>query len=134
MSSRRTPNTATSISSVGSDRTGCTSTAAGSHTHSHSHRKHHHHRSRSAPRAPEKPPRKRYINPGHSLASIPSQIKLSMLNSGLISFGMCILIYKDKILYKEKFCIEKKICIQIICYKSVIPWNTFFMIFFFIYL
>lgn len=76
------------LSSVGSDRTGAASTAAGSHSHSHSHRKHHHHnRSKSAPRASEKPPRKRHLNPGHSLASIPNQIKLSMLNSGLISFG-----------------------------------------------
>lgn len=76
------------VSSIGSDRTGATSTTAGmSHSHSGSHRKHHHHRSRSAPRAPEKPPRKRNLKTGHSLASIPSQIKLSMLNSGLLSFG-----------------------------------------------
>ncbi|OXU25363.1 hypothetical protein TSAR_012926 [Trichomalopsis sarcophagae] len=76
----------TNLSSAGSDRTLATSTGGSSHTHSH--RKHHnHHRSRSAPRAPEKPPRKRHMNPGQSLASIPSQIKLSMLNSGLISFG-----------------------------------------------
>ncbi|KAG7200253.1 hypothetical protein KM043_017724 [Ampulex compressa] len=91
MSSLRTQSTGGGVlglSSVGSDRTGAASTAGGSHSHSHSHRKHHnHHRSRSAPRAPEKPPRKRHLNPGHSLASIPSQIKLSMLNSGLISFG-----------------------------------------------
>ncbi|KAL6255332.1 hypothetical protein P5V15_013671, partial [Pogonomyrmex californicus] len=90
MSSLRTQSTGGGVlglSSVGSDRTGAASTAAGSHSHSHSHRKHHHHhRSRSAPRAPEKPPRKRHLNPGQSLASIPSQIKLSMLNSGLISF------------------------------------------------
>ncbi|CAL7939364.1 unnamed protein product [Xylocopa violacea] len=88
MSSLRTQSTAggvVGLSSVGSDRTGATSTAAGSHSHSHR-KHHHHHRSRSAPRAPEKPPRKRHLNPGHSLASIPSQIKLSMLNSGLISF------------------------------------------------
>lgn len=77
------------LSSVGSDRTGAASTAAGSHSHSHR-KHHHHHRSRSAPRAPEKPPRKRHLNPGQSLASIPSQIKLSMLNSGLISFGKSI--------------------------------------------
>ncbi|XP_015175077.1 PREDICTED: receptor-type tyrosine-protein phosphatase mu isoform X1 [Polistes dominula] len=76
------------LSSICSDRTGATSIASGSHSHSHTHRKHHHHsRSRSAPRAPEKPPRKRHLNPGHSLVSIPSQIKLSMLNSGLISFA-----------------------------------------------
>ncbi|XP_018368860.1 PREDICTED: receptor-type tyrosine-protein phosphatase kappa [Trachymyrmex cornetzi] len=92
MSSLRTQSTGgggvLGLSSVGSDRTGAASTAAGSHSHSHSHRKHHHHhRSRSAPRAPEKPPRKRHLNPGQSLASIPSQIKLSMLNSGLISFA-----------------------------------------------
>ncbi|KYN08432.1 hypothetical protein ALC62_00586 [Cyphomyrmex costatus] len=92
MSSLRTQSTGgggvLGLSSVGSDRTGAASTAVGSHSHSHSHRKHHHHhRSRSAPRAPEKPPRKRHLNPGQSLASIPSQIKLSMLNSGLISFG-----------------------------------------------
>ncbi|TGZ52575.1 Uncharacterized protein DBV15_11637 [Temnothorax longispinosus] len=91
MSSLRTQSTGGGVlglSSVGSDRTGAASTAAGSHSHSHSHRKHHHHhRSRSAPRAPEKPPRKRQLHPGQSLASIPSQIKLSMLNSGLISFG-----------------------------------------------
>ncbi|XP_029677428.1 receptor-type tyrosine-protein phosphatase kappa isoform X2 [Formica exsecta] len=92
MSSLRTQSTVgggvLGLSSVGSDRTGATSIAAGSHSHSHSHRKHHHHhRSRSAPRAPEKPPRKRHLNPGQSLASIPSQIKLSMLNSGLISFA-----------------------------------------------
>lgn len=90
MSSLRTQSTGGGVlglSSVGSDRTGATSTAAGSHSHSHRSRHHHHHRSRSAPRAPEKPPRKRHLNPGHSIASIPSQIKLSMLNSGLISFG-----------------------------------------------
>lgn len=88
MSSRRTHNlTPGAASSVASDRTGGASSATSTHTHSHSHRKHHHHRSRSAPRVPEKPPRKRCLNPGQSLASIPSQIKLSMLNSGLISFG-----------------------------------------------
>lgn len=75
------------LSSLGSDRTGVASTVGGSHSHSHRKHHHHHHRSRSAPRAPEKPPRKRHLNPGYSLASIPSQIKLSMLNSGLISFG-----------------------------------------------
>lgn len=91
MSSLRTQSSGGAVvgfGSVGSDRTGATSTAGGSHSHSHSHRKHHHHhRSRSAPRTPEKPPRKRHLNTGASLASIPSQIKLSMLNSGLISFG-----------------------------------------------
>ncbi|OAD58019.1 hypothetical protein WN48_00811 [Eufriesea mexicana] len=90
MSSLRTQSTGGGVlglSSVGSDRTGATSTAAGSHSHSHR-KHHHHHRSRSAPRAPEKPPRKRHLNPGHSFASIPSQIKLSMLNSGLISFDI----------------------------------------------
>ncbi|EZA61900.1 hypothetical protein X777_04711 [Ooceraea biroi] len=91
MSSLRTQSTGGGVlglNSIGSDCTGAASTAAGSHSHSHSHRKHHHHhRSRSAPRAPEKPPRKRHLNPGQSLACIPSQIKLSMLNSGLISFG-----------------------------------------------
>lgn len=92
MSSLRTQSTGgggvLGLSSICSDRTGATSIASGSHSHSHTHRKHHHHsRSRSAPRAPEKPPRKRHLNPGHSLVSIPSQIKLSMLNSGLISFG-----------------------------------------------
>jgi hypothetical protein len=81
-----TPGELTNLSSAGSDRTLATSTGGSSHTHSHR-KHHHHHRSRSAPRAPEKPPRKRHMNPGHSLASIPSQIKLSMLNSGLISFG-----------------------------------------------
>ena len=89
MSSLRTQSTCggvVSLNSVGSDRTGGASTVAGSHSHSHR-KHHHHHRSRSAPRAPEKPPRKRHLNPGQSLASIPSQIKLSMLNSGLISFG-----------------------------------------------
>ncbi|KAH0947953.1 hypothetical protein HN011_003645, partial [Eciton burchellii] len=92
MSSLRTQSTGGGVlglSSISSDCTGVASTAAGSHSHSHSHRKHHHHhRSRSAPRAPEKPPRKRHLNPGQSLACIPSQIKLSMLNSGLISFGL----------------------------------------------
>ncbi|XP_066601849.1 receptor-type tyrosine-protein phosphatase kappa isoform X2 [Prorops nasuta] len=91
MSSLRTQSTGLGVSSLGSDRTGATSTGGGgaaSQTHSHGHRKqHHHHRSRSAPRVQEKPPRKRHLNPAHSLASIPSQIKLSMLNSGLISFG-----------------------------------------------
>lgn len=90
MSSLRTQSTGGGVlglSSICSDRTGATSIASGSHSHSHTHRKHHHSRSRSAPRAPEKPPRKRHLNPGHSLVSIPSQIKLSMLNSGLISFG-----------------------------------------------
>lgn len=91
MSSLRTQSSGGAVvgfGSVGSDRTGATSTAGGSHSHSHSHRKHHHHhRSRSAPRTPEKPPRKRHLNTGASLASIPSQIKLSMLNSGLISYG-----------------------------------------------
>lgn len=89
MSSLRTQSTGggvVGLSSVGSDRTGVASSGAGSHSHSHR-KHHHHHRSRSAPRAPEKPPRKRHLNPGYSLASIPSQIKLSMLNSGLISFG-----------------------------------------------
>ena len=79
------------LSSASSERTLAPSTA----TSSHSRRKHNnnknnnnrHQRSRSAPRAPEKPPRKRNLNPAQSLASIPSQIKLSMLNSGLISFG-----------------------------------------------
>ncbi|XP_044020892.1 receptor-type tyrosine-protein phosphatase kappa [Aphidius gifuensis] len=92
MSSLRTQSSGGAVvgfSSVGSDRTGGTSTAGGSHSHSHSHRKHHHHhRSRSAPRTPDKPPRKRHLNTGQSLASIPSQIKLSMLNSGLISFAV----------------------------------------------
>lgn len=88
-STLRAGSTSGELSSAGSERTLTTSTGGSSHTHSHRkhNQQHHHHRSRSAPRAPEKPPRKRHVTPGHSLASIPSQIKLSMLNSGLISFG-----------------------------------------------
>ncbi|XP_034946982.1 myotubularin-related protein DDB_G0290005-like [Chelonus insularis] len=109
MSSLRTQSSAGAVvgfSSVSSDRTGAASTGGGSHSHSHSHRKHHHHhRSRSAPRTPEKPPRKRHLNTGTSLASIPSQIKLSMLNSGLISYGILkIFVVKLEAEARKKYC------------------------------
>lgn len=60
----------------------------GSSSHHHHHRKH---RSRSTPRYAEmeKPKKKRHLSGASSLVSIPNTIKLSMLNSGLISFGKC---------------------------------------------
>ncbi|XP_058795519.1 receptor-type tyrosine-protein phosphatase kappa isoform X1 [Phymastichus coffea] len=86
MSTLRATSTLGELSSAGSDRTLATSTGGGSsHTHSHRKHQHHHNRSRSAPRPSEKPPRKRHLNPGHSLASISDQIKLSMLNANIIS-------------------------------------------------
>ncbi|CAB0042015.1 unnamed protein product [Trichogramma brassicae] len=75
-------------------------TSSGAHHHHHQHhqhrsaaqhRHHHHNRSRSAPRQPEKPARKRAnsatLKSGISLASIPAHIRLTMLNSGLLSFA-----------------------------------------------
>ncbi|XP_058795525.1 receptor-type tyrosine-protein phosphatase kappa isoform X4 [Phymastichus coffea] len=88
MSTLRATSTLGELSSAGSDRTLATSTGGGSsHTHSHRKHQHHHNRSRSAPRPSEKPPRKRHLNPGHSLASISDQIKLSMLNANIISIA-----------------------------------------------
>lgn len=62
-----------------------------------SHHYHHHHgtasqrkhRSRSTTRYAdlEKPKKKKHLSGASSLVSIPNTIKLSMLNSGLISFG-----------------------------------------------
>lgn len=51
-----------------------------------SHRKH---RSRSTPRLTDldKPKKKKHLGATTSLVSIPNAIKLSMLNSGLISTG-----------------------------------------------
>ncbi|KAL0278448.1 UNVERIFIED_CONTAM: hypothetical protein PYX00_000268 [Menopon gallinae] len=62
------------------------STAAHSHASSGTHRKH---RSRSTTRCEEKPKKKKHhLGSGStSLVSIPNAIKLSMLNSGLMSFG-----------------------------------------------
>ncbi|XP_023319121.1 receptor-type tyrosine-protein phosphatase kappa isoform X2 [Trichogramma pretiosum] len=73
-----------------------TSSGAHHHQHHHHHRstaqQRHHHRSRSAPRQPEKPARKRAnsgtLKSGISLASIPAHIRLTMLNSGLLSFAV----------------------------------------------
>lgn len=69
------------------------SASGGGHHHHH----HHHgggssqrkHRSRSTTRYAdlEKPKKKKHLSGASSLVSIPNTIKLSMLNSGLISFG-----------------------------------------------
>lgn len=56
---------------------------------SHSSGRHRKHRSRSTTRCDEKPRKKKHnLGSGStSLSSIPNAIKLSMLNTGLISFG-----------------------------------------------
>jgi hypothetical protein len=64
--------------------------SSGGTSHHHHHRKH---RSRSTPRYTdaEKPKKKRILSGGStSLVSIPNTIKLSMLNSGLMSLGKCL--------------------------------------------
>lgn len=79
--------TSTAVSGV----SGKTSTMTAMTSHgSGSHRKH---RSRSTTRCEEKPKKKKHHlgSASSSLVSIPNAIKLSMLNSGLISFGKCFL-------------------------------------------
>lgn len=63
-------------------------TSVAATTSGHSHRSHRH-RSKSSQRTQElEKPKKKLINKGStSLVSIPNTIKLSMLNSGLISIG-----------------------------------------------
>jgi len=63
-------------------------TSVAATTSGHSHRSHRH-RSKSSQRTQElEKPKKKLLNKGStSLVSIPNTIKLSMLNSGLISIG-----------------------------------------------
>lgn len=76
----RTSTAVSGVSGKASTMTAMTSHASGSH------RKH---RSRSTTRCEEKPKKKKHHlgSASSSLVSIPNAIKLSMLNSGLISFG-----------------------------------------------
>lgn len=76
-------------------RTGVGTTAGTEGGSSHHHHHHHggssqrKHRSRSTTRYAdlEKPKKKKHLSGTSSLVSIPNTIKLSMLNSGLLSFG-----------------------------------------------
>lgn len=47
------------------------------------------HRSRSSPRANDRVEKKKHISAANSLVSVPNTIKLSMLNSGLLSSSKC---------------------------------------------
>ena len=85
--SARTTTTAGAASAVSGTLGGASSAGGTSHHHHHHHRKH---RSRSTPRYAdvEKPKKKKILSGGStSLVSIPNAIKLSMLNSGLMSLG-----------------------------------------------
>lgn len=78
-----------SRSTAGAATSSLATGGTGSHHH---HRKH---RSRSTPRYAdlEKPKKKKHLSGATSLVSIPNTIKLSMLNSGLISFGKWLSFY-----------------------------------------
>lgn len=67
-----------------SNETDMRSSSKGGHSSSSGRRKH---RSRSTPRHAdlEKPRKRRHLSATNSLVSIPNAIKLSMMNSGLIS-------------------------------------------------
>lgn len=79
------------VTAMSSSRSHATSTAVATASGaSHSHHSSRKHRSRSSTRFQdlEKPKKKKYLPSGStSLVSIPNTIKLSMLNSGLISIG-----------------------------------------------
>lgn len=90
------PKTGDKLSARTSTTAGAASgTVGGASSGGTSQRHHHHrkHRSRSTPRYAdvEKPKKKKLLGGGStSLVSIPNAIKLSMLNSGLMSLGKCL--------------------------------------------
>jgi len=91
----RWPKTSDKLSARTNTTAGAASgTVGGASSGGTSQRHHHHrkHRSRSTPRYAdvEKPKKKKLLSGGStSLVSIPNTIKLSMLNSGLMSLGKC---------------------------------------------